>query len=273
MSAERVKIYGMLMGSILSIKTLRTVLNSVVPLMAADATLGLSAAEAATLLSSFYPGYLLTQMPAGPIVQRFGGKPVMSISLLGTGLIFLCAPRAMDRGGVALLGALLGVLGLLQGPMSPCQAQLNRDWVPQEGSERAVVLRVQGLAHTSAPMLATLVTPFLARRGWRYVFTLLGGTVTVFSVLWQLIVSNRPPTKPTPTAAKTAEPLPPSPAGEKKPPAPTTPATSLAADPKGPVGPEWRIFTLPSVIALVGWQVASNFLLCVHKLSAFACDV
>lgn len=148
----------------------------------------------------------------------------------------------MERGGIALTSALLGVLGLLQGPMSPCQAQVNRDWIPPEGQERSNVLRIQGLAHTSSPMLAAIVTPFLATGGWRRIFHVLGGTVGVFSVMWQVLVSNRRGGEDT--ATETSSPKP----------------SQVVAS------PEWKIFTLPSVIALIFWQFGSNFLFAVLQM-------
>ena len=101
--SERYKVYAMMCGSIMyvrfafslnraraeasaaaavltprsprprsSIKTLRSALYSIVPIMATE--MGLSEVQAGTLLTGFFPGYLITQMPAGPIVQRYGGK-------------------------------------------------------------------------------------------------------------------------------------------------------------------------------------------------------
>eukprot|EP01048_Picozoa_sp_COSAG05_P005121 COSAG05_NODE_296_length_11959_cov_17.897639_8_plen_433_part_00 len=240
--SERYRVYAMLCGAILSIKTLRTALNSVVPIMAYE--MQLTAAQSGALLSAFFPGYLLTQMPAGPIVQRIGGKRMLSICLFGTAGCFLAAPFALVHGGIALTSALLGILGLMQGPMSPGIGQVNRDWIPPEGQERSIILRVQGLAHTGAPMLAAIVTPLLARGGWRRVFYAYGGVVGVFSVMWQLLVSGR---RGGDTAAPSAD--------QKQ------PTTAAKTDAK-PVAKttEWRIFTLPSVISLICWQVGSNFL-------------
>ena len=184
----------------------------------------------------------------------------MSVCLFGTAACFLSVPVAMERGGIALTSALLGILGLLQGPMSPCQAQVNRDWIPPEGQERSNVLRIQGLAHTSSPMLAAIVTPLLAKAGWKRVFHVLGATVGVFSVMWQVLVSNRPP------GSKDGD-------GEasSKPPAavvgsPARPNPRKKELPAKAASPEWRIFSLPSVIALIFWQFGSNFLFAVLQM-------
>ena len=185
----------------------------------------------------------------------------MSVCLFGTAACFLCIPVAMERGGIVLTSTLLGILGLLQGPMSPCQAQVNRDWIPPEGQERSNVLRIQGLAHTSSPMLAAIITPLLAAGGWRRIFHVLGGTVGVFSVMWQVLVSNR--RGGDDTATETPSP--------KAPPAVVGSPAHNSQKGKLPktnavASPEWKIFTLPSVIALIFWQFGSNFLFAVLQM-------
>ena len=207
----------------------------------------LTAAQSGALLSAFFPGYLLTQMPAGPIVQRIGGKRMLSICLFGTAGCFLATPYVLAHGGIALTSALLDILGLMQGPMSPGIGQVNRDWIPPEGQERSIILRIQGLAHTGAPMLAAIITPLLARGGWRRVFYAYGGTVGVFSAMWQLLVSSR---RGGDTTA--------APSSEKKQTATVTNTDAKTA--AAAKTTEWRIFTLPSVISLICWQFGSNFL-------------
>ena len=211
--------------------------------------MGLSPVQAGTLLTGFFPGYLITQMPAGPIVQRIGGKLTLSVCLFGTAITFLLAPLAMTRGGVAGMSVLLSLNGLLTGPMMPTLQQLNRDWIPDdnadENQERPLVVRIQNLAHNSAPMLGAFLTPLLARGGWKRAFYILGGAVGAWSVIWHTMVnSSRGNSAPAP--AKAAE-------GDDK----DKPAEKVT---------EWRIFTLKPVISLIFWQVASNFLFAVLQI-------
>eukprot|EP01045_Picozoa_sp_COSAG04_P018700 COSAG04_NODE_1751_length_5704_cov_7.226952_1_plen_176_part_10 len=170
--------------------------------------MGLSPLQAGTLLTGFFPGYLITQMPAGPIVQRIGGKLTLSVCLFGTAVTFLLAPAVMSNGGVAAMSVLLSLNGLLTGPMMPTLQQLNRDWIPDgdadENQERPLVVRIQNLAHNSAPMLGAFLTPLLARGGWKRAFYILGGVVSVWGVIWHTMVnSSRGNSAPAP--AKAAE--------------------------------------------------------------------
>jgi len=161
----------------------------------------------------------------------------------------------MDRGGVALISALLSLNGLLTGPMMPTLQQLNRDWIPDgnadENQERPLVVRIQNLAHNSAPMLGAFLTPLLARGGWKRAFYILGGTVGVWSVIWHATVSTSRGSNSVAPADKVEEKA----TDEKK-----------EGSSEDSSKPEWRIFTLKPVISLICWQVASNFLFAVLQI-------
>jgi hypothetical protein len=210
----------------------------------------------------------ITQMPAGPIVQRYGGKLTLSVCLFGASGCFLAAPFAMERGGVALISALFGLNGLLTGPMMPTLQQVNRDWIPTEkegedgGQERPLVVRIQNLAHNSAPMLGAFLTPLLARRGWKRAFYIYGGVVGVWGALWHILVPSRRGGDgggaPAPAPAAAVEPE----ADEAGEAGTATQVAGVSSSSR----PEWRIFTLPSVLSLIFWQFASNFLFAVLQM-------
>ena len=46
------------------------------------------------MLSSFFYGYLVTQIPGGILAERFGGKWVFGLGCLGTTLLTLVTPIA-----------------------------------------------------------------------------------------------------------------------------------------------------------------------------------
>ena len=127
----------------------------------------------------------------------------------------------------------------------PTLQQLNRDWIPDgdadENQERPLVVRIQNLAHNSAPMLGAFLTPLLARGGWKRAFYILGGAVGAWSVLWHAMVSS----------SRGSD----------------APVDAADSDKKQDSNkPEWRIFTLKPVISLICWQVASNFLFAVLQI-------
>ena len=41
--------------------------------------------DLANMLGAFFPGYMITQIPSGPIIQKYGGKPLLLLVMLGRG--------------------------------------------------------------------------------------------------------------------------------------------------------------------------------------------
>ena len=81
----------------------------------------------ATFISSFYRGYVLTQLPGAFVAHRSGGKMVLLYSIMGCGLTMLIAPLVAT--GPAL-SACMAIVGICQGPLLPAKAELLARWVP-----------------------------------------------------------------------------------------------------------------------------------------------
>ena len=62
------------------------------------------------VLSSFYYGYIITQVPGGYLADRFGGKHIFGIGILLTSLLTVLTPLAAELHIVALI-----VLRVLEG--------------------------------------------------------------------------------------------------------------------------------------------------------------
>jgi MFS family permease len=65
------------------------------------------------ILSSFYWGYIVTQLPGGRLAEVFGPKHVLSVSLLGTALVTMFVPLA-TKFHYALVIMLRIAMGLLE---------------------------------------------------------------------------------------------------------------------------------------------------------------
>jgi hypothetical protein len=72
---RRLQIYSVGWLQVVALKTVRSSLSSMVPIIVA--TSGLKAAEEAMLLSAFFPGYALSQALLGGVVQVYGSKLVL----------------------------------------------------------------------------------------------------------------------------------------------------------------------------------------------------
>jgi len=65
------------------------------------------------VLSSFFYGYIITQLPGGCLALKFGGKNLFGLGILSTAVLTLLTPVAA-RTSVALLVALRILIGLCE---------------------------------------------------------------------------------------------------------------------------------------------------------------
>ena len=152
---------------------------------------GFSDAEKALLLSGFYQGYIISQVPGAPIVQRYGGKGVMTATLAGTAAIFALAPALASRFRAAGLMVAFGFIGLCQGPMAPGLSQINREWIPT-GQERVWALRASSLAHNMTSLLGAWAAPKLCAVSWQYGCWAMSAGCAAYAALWHLLAKSKP---------------------------------------------------------------------------------
>ncbi|CAF3556447.1 unnamed protein product [Rotaria sordida] len=88
------------------------------------------------VLSSFFYGYLLTQIIGGNLAERFGAKWIFGGSILGAGILTLLIPLAA-RTHAGVLIAIQILNGAFQGPVFPSIAALWGRWIPP--FERSIV--------------------------------------------------------------------------------------------------------------------------------------
>lgn len=65
------------------------------------------------MLSSFFYGYIITQLPGGCLALKFGGKNLFGLGILSTAVLTLLTPVAA-RASVALLVTLRILIGLCE---------------------------------------------------------------------------------------------------------------------------------------------------------------
>ncbi|XP_072948853.1 putative inorganic phosphate cotransporter [Epargyreus clarus] len=147
-----------------------------------------------TLLSSFFWGYIVLQIPAGMLAGRFGGKLLIFVSMLITGIVNLFVPLAADMGDwVAVCGCRI-VMGLAQGLLYPSLHGLLGQWSP--ASERS---RMGTFVYAGA-QLGTIIEMMMAGVlsagpwGWPSVYYVAGITCLGWAVLWIIFGASTPGT-------------------------------------------------------------------------------
>ena len=147
------------------------------------------------VLSSFFAGYLLTQVFGGFLADRFGGKVVLGFGVLLWSLFTLVTPPAAALGLTVLLIARVG-MGLGEAVTFPSVYSLFARWVPREERTRAVGLNGSGIP--LGTVFALVVTPYIVLHlGWSWAFYLFGAVGFVWFFAWQRLTTADPEEHPT----------------------------------------------------------------------------
>lgn len=131
------------------------------------------------ILGAFFYGYILLQVPAGRFAEILGGKWIVAIGLLISGLVNLVTPWLTDS--IALLTASRVVLGLAQGLIMPAAFCLIVIWM--EPNERSLGVGLVNVGGNLGVVFASAVTGYVSQvYGWPFSFIGLG----VFTIAWTL---------------------------------------------------------------------------------------
>ncbi|XP_045498214.1 putative inorganic phosphate cotransporter [Colias croceus] len=140
-----------------------------------------------TVQSSFFWGYMLTQIPAGTIAHHFGAKYLLTGAMLINGVLSFCLPWASSYGGWILTGIFRFVQGLAQACIIPGMHTMFGKWAPLEERGRMTAFAYSGQALGAVlgfPVAGFISSSFL---GWPGIFRFYGVLLTlVGGFLWWL---------------------------------------------------------------------------------------
>lgn len=113
------------------------------------------------ILSSYYWGYILLQLPGGVLAQKFGGKYILCGGIFLSAILSLITPWAIDVAGAYGLIVVRVLMGLCLGPLYPCISAFLVAWVPigERGRLCSIIYMGSSVIHTS------FIHPDLLRRG------------------------------------------------------------------------------------------------------------
>ncbi len=147
------------------------------------------------VLSSFFVGYLLTQVFGGFLADRFGGKMVLGLGVLLWSFFTIVTPSAAYAGLTVLLLARVG-MGLGEAVTFPSIYSLFSRWVPVTERTRAIGLNASGIPFGT--VFALLITPVIVLTlGWSWAFYLFGAVGFLWYLLWVRLASDTPETHAT----------------------------------------------------------------------------
>ncbi|XP_050295381.1 sialin-like isoform X2 [Anthonomus grandis grandis] len=147
------------------------------------------------VLSSFFYGYMVTQLLGGILGRKFGGKLIFGGGIASTAFITVISPWLAEWSVYALIVSRI-LMGLFEGVTFSSLFTLWIKWLPPNERARCMA-QVNSGSYTGA-IFAMMVLAYLAdAAGWRSIFWLSGGLGLVWFVAWLYLVSESPDTDPT----------------------------------------------------------------------------
>eukprot|EP00793_Prasinoderma_coloniale_P001496 PRCOL_00003300-RA len=140
--------------------------------------------------SSFFWGYLLTQVAGGVWADRMGGKVVLGFGVLWWSLATVLTPVAA-RAGLPTLLLCRAMMGVGEGVAMPAMNTLLSRWIPKQERSRSLAFVYSGMFVGSIAGLSC--SPFLiSNYGFESVFLLFGSFGLLWGATWYFAGASGP---------------------------------------------------------------------------------
>ncbi|XP_014102770.2 putative inorganic phosphate cotransporter isoform X1 [Bactrocera oleae] len=144
------------------------------------------------LLSSFFWGYIITQVPGGSLARKFGGKTTLLFGVLICSVLAILTPIFAQIGGWQLVCALRVAQGLSQGMIFPSTHTLLSQWAPIEERGNIGTYCYSGSQFGTVVMMATSGVIASSALGWPSIFYLSGGVGVIWAIAFFIWGSSSP---------------------------------------------------------------------------------
>lgn len=139
---------------------------------------------------------MFMQIPSGRLAEEFGGKWIVAISLIGSGVVNLITPLVASSVPMLIFSRI--VLGFMQGGIFPsCFAMLHK-WMPIK--ERSIGFAFMDVGATIGSVIATTGSGYLSEHGfaggWPSVFYMSGLVSLLALFAWIPYVQSDPKDHP-----------------------------------------------------------------------------
>jgi sugar phosphate permease len=178
------------MGLIFVVYTLaaadRANIGIVLPFVKAE--FNMTNTEAGALISLFFIGYSLAQIPSGFLVKRFGVRAVFPLFMVLTSAFTALLGTASSALHMKLNRL---ALGLAEAPLPVSMLSTINRWFPsvEKGTAVGIFLAGAKFGPVLVPPLGALV---IASFGWQYVFYICATPGVLLAIAWYVLVANDP---------------------------------------------------------------------------------
>ncbi|XP_030764406.1 sialin-like [Sitophilus oryzae] len=142
------------------------------------------------LLSSYFWGYMVAELPGGRIAELFSAKWVMFFSVAINIIAALLSPlmAELHYGGLFVMRIAQGIGG---GVSFPGMHVMLAHWAPP--NERSVMSSIVYAGTALGTVVFMLVSGLIAGKiGWQYIFYLEGAISAAWLLLWGILVADTP---------------------------------------------------------------------------------
>ncbi|KAK8587999.1 hypothetical protein V6N12_022460 [Hibiscus sabdariffa] len=153
-----------------------------------------NSATVGLIQSSFFWGYLLTQILGGIWADKIGGKLVLGFGVVWWSVATILTPIAA-RIGLPFLLTMRAFMGIGEGVAMPAMNNLLSKWIPVSERSRSLALVYSGMYLGSVTGLA--FSPILIHKfGWPPVFYSFGSLGSIWFSLWMKKAYSSPDEDP-----------------------------------------------------------------------------
>lgn len=146
------------------------------------------------ILSSFFYGYITTQLFGGWLAAKIGGKRVFGCGIAATAFFTIITPPLV-RINVYILLALRIIEGVFEGVTYPCIHAIWANWAPPLERSKLATLAFSGSFFGT--VVAMPVCGVMADRlGWASIFYVFGAIGLVWFAVWSYVVTDKPEDDP-----------------------------------------------------------------------------
>ncbi|XP_021370102.1 sialin-like isoform X2 [Mizuhopecten yessoensis] len=150
------------------------------------------------ILSSFFYGYVATQIPGGMLSERFGGKHLVGFGILIMAILTILTPLVAAEFGTWALITTRVIEGLVSGAAFTAIANMQGKWTPE--MERTLLTATANTGAFVGNVIVLPVSGYLCSShllgGWPASFYIFGGVGCVWFLFWHFLIYETPATHP-----------------------------------------------------------------------------
>ncbi|XP_046343617.2 uncharacterized transporter slc-17.2-like [Haliotis rufescens] len=156
-----------------------------------------SKGEQSGILSAYFYGYMVTQLPSGILAAKYGGKYVMFIGMLIGSTASLLLPIGA-RTSIYLVYALRVILGLGMGVYNPTMQAIIGRWAPP--LERTILTAICYSGFSFGIIATFTISGYMCiygfDHGWGSIFYVPGAISMLWCCLWCITIASTPAQHP-----------------------------------------------------------------------------